>query len=56
MPITSGSLWRYHEDEPNDNVANFELFKFKKITGETPAGANTKKFEIVVPLKRCTNF
>ena len=23
---TLGSLWQYYRDEPNDNIANFELF------------------------------
>ena len=32
---TSGSLWQYYRDEPNDNLANSKLFKFKvKITGK----------------------
>ena len=32
---TSGSLWQYYRDEPNDNLANSESFKFKvKITGK----------------------
>ena len=26
---TSGSLWQYYRDEPNDNLANSESFKFK---------------------------
>ena len=31
---TSGSFWQYYRDEPNDNLANSESFKFKvKITG-----------------------
>ena len=30
---TSGSLWQYYKDEPNDNLANSESFKSKvKIT------------------------
>ena len=34
---TSGRLWQYYRDEPNDNLANSESFKFKvKITGKTP--------------------
>ena len=34
---TLGSLWQYYRDEPNDNIANSESFKFKvKITGNTP--------------------
>ena len=32
---TSGSLWQYYKNEPNDNLANSESFKFKvKITGQ----------------------
>ena len=56
---SSGSLWKYHKDEPslnNDsNIAdlpgNSVLFKPKvKITGEAPAAGNTKDLKIVVPL------
>ena len=40
---TSRSLWQYYKDEPNDNLANFESFKYKmKITGKTPVAGNTK--------------
>ena len=54
---TSGSLWWYHKDIPNDNMTNSESFKFKaRITGRTPAVGNTKHFEIVVQLKRLINF
>ena len=53
----SGSLWQYYKDEPNDNLANSELFKSKvKITGSTPAGGNTKDVKIIVPLKYLSNF
>ena len=39
---TSGSLWQYYKDEPNDNLANSESFKSKvKITGNTPADGNS---------------
>ena len=35
---TSGSLWQYYKDDPNDNLENSESFKSKiKITGKTPA-------------------
>ena len=31
---TSGSLWQYYKDDPNNNIADSESFKFKvKITG-----------------------
>ena len=54
---TSGSLWQYYKDEPNDNLANSESFKSKvKITGSTPAGGNTKDVKIIVPLKFLSNF
>ena len=54
---TSGSLWQYYKDEPNDNLADSESFKSKvKITGNTPADGNTKDVEIMVPLKYLSNF
>ena len=53
---TSGSLWQYFKDDPNDKIAQSESFKSKiKITGKTPAG-NTKNVEIIVPLKYLSNF
>ena len=34
---TSGSLWQYYKDDPSNNIADSESFKFKvKITGKTP--------------------
>ena len=54
---TSGSLWQYYRDEPNNNLANSKPFKSKiKITGRTPAGGNEKDVEILVPLKYLSNF
>ena len=55
---TSGSLWQYYKDEPNDNLANSESFKSKvEITGNTPpAGGNAKDVTIIVPLKYFSNF
>ena len=54
---TSGNLWQYYKDDPNDNLANSESFKSKvKITGKTPNNGNTKDVEIVVPLKYLSNF
>ena len=54
---TSGSLWQYYKDEPNDNLAYSESFKSKvKITGKTPDDGNTKDVEIIVPLKYLSNF
>ena len=54
---TSGSLWQYYRDEPNDNLADSESFKSKiKITGKTPDDGNEKDVEIMVPLKYLSNF
>ena len=54
---TSGSLWQYYKDEPNDNIADSESFKSKvKIMGKTLADRNTKDVEISVPLKYLSNF
>ena len=49
---TSGRLWQYYRDDPNNNIVNSESFKFKvKITATTPNDDNTKDVEIIVPLK-----
>ena len=54
---TSGNLWQYYRDDPNDNITQTESFKYKiKITGKTPAADNTKDVEIAVPLKYLSNF
>ena len=54
---TSGSLWQYYKDDPNDNIADSESFKYKvNITGKTSNNENTKNVEIIVPLKYLTNF
>ena len=54
---TTGSLWQYFRDEPDDNLADSESFKSKiKITGKTPNDDNEKDFEIMVPLKYLSNF
>ena len=54
---TSGSLYQYYKDDPNDNIADSESFKSKvKITGKTPNNGNTKDVEIIVPLKYLSNF
>ena len=53
---TSGGLWQYCKDDPN-NIADSESFKCKlKITGKTPADRTTKSVEIIVPLKYLSNF
>ena len=54
---TSGSLWQYYRDEPNDNLTDSESFKSKiKITRNTPVAGNTTSVEIMVPLKYLRNF
>ena len=54
---TPGSLWQYCRDEPNNNLADSESFKFKvRITGKTPNDDNEKDVEIMVPLKYLSNF
>ena len=50
-------MWQYYRDEPDDNLANSELFKSKiKTTGKTPAAGNEKDVEIMVSLKYLSNF
>ena len=56
---TSGSLWQYFRDGPDDNddMDESELFKSKiKITGKTPNNGNEKDVEIMVPQKYLSNF
>ena len=56
-PKTSGSLWQYYRDEPNDSLIDSESFKSKiKITGKAPVAGNEKDVEIMVPLKYLSNF
>ena len=54
---TSGSLWKYFTDEPDDNLEDSESFKSKtKITVKTPNNDNEKDVDIMVPLKYLSNF
>ena len=49
---TTGNLWQYFRDEPDDDIENSESFQSKiKITGKTPNNGNEKDVEIMVPLK-----
>ena len=51
---TSGGLWQYYRDEPNDNLPDSESFKSKvKITGKAPDDENTKDVEILGELLKC---
>ena len=54
---SSGSLWQYYKDKPNDNLINSKSFKSKvEITEKITVGGNTKNVEIIVPLKYLSNF
>ena len=54
---TTGSLWQYFRDEPNDALRNSKSFKSEvKITGKTHDDDNEKDVKIVVPLKYLSNF
>ena len=68
---TTGSLWNYYRDEPNnppandyneDPIANSASFKYKNsFIGKTPNNDNGNNNEIqdvriVVPLKHLSNF
>ena len=54
---TSGSLWQYYKDDPNDSLTDSESFKSKiKTIGKTPNNGNTKDVEIIVSLKYLSNF
>ena len=54
---TSGSLWKYYTDYPNDNIIQSESFKSKiKTTRKAPALGNTKDVKIIVLLKLLSNF
>ena len=54
---TSGSLWQYSKDDPNNNITQSESFKSKiKTTGKASTDGNTKDVEIIVPLKYLNHF
>ena len=43
---TSGNLWQYCKDDPNDNLTDCESSKSKvKITEKAPNNVNTKDVE-----------
>ena len=51
---TSGSLWQYYRDKPNDNITESESFRSKiKITGNILDNGNTKNVvSVSVSLKK----
>ena len=54
---TTGSLWQYFRDDPDDDLEDSESFKSKiTITGKTPDDDNEKDVEIMVLLKYLSNF
>ena len=54
---TTGSLWQYFRDEPDDDLEDSESFKPKiNITGKTRNNGNEKNVEIMGPLKYLSNF
>ena len=54
---TSGSLWQYYKDIPNNNIVDSKSIKSKvKITGKTPDHGKTKDVEVIVPLIYLSNF
>ena len=54
---TSGSLWQYSKEDPNDNIIDSESFKLKsKLTGKILVNWNTKDVGISAPIKYLSNF
>ena len=46
-----------YRDDPNDNITQFESFKYKvDITGKAPAAGNIKDVETAVSLRYLSNF
>ena len=48
---TSGSLWYYREDDPNDNITDSDLFKFKLRPKNNANKESVRNLEKVPPLK-----
>ena len=54
---TSGSLWQYYRDDPNNIIKSSESFKFRmNITGKIHAESNTKDIKKAVSVKCLFNF
>ena len=54
---TSGRLWKYYRDEPNENITESRSFKSKiKIAGKTPAVGNKKDVKVAMALKYLSYF
>ena len=53
---TSGRLWQCCRDEPDEDIANSESFKFELALANNSNNAGTVSVEIIVPLKYLSNF
>ena len=56
---TTGSLWNYYRDEPNNPLSSdSESFKYKtNITGKTPENNDSlTNAKLVIPLRYLSNF
>ena len=54
---TSGSLYQFYRDEPNDNdIAEYESFTFKTKFLNNTNNAGIINLKIAVPLKYLSNF
>ena len=56
---TTGSLWHYYRDEPNDPLSTISVsFKYKtSILGKTPQNDDSlTDAKVVIPLKYLSNF
>ena len=53
---TSGSLWLYHNDGPNDNMIDSESFNCKSRLTNNTNNVDVVNAEIAVPLKYLSNF
>ena len=57
ITINGIRLRQYHKYDPNYNIAETDLFKFKpKKTERTPTNSSSKGFERSVSLKYLINF
>ena len=53
---TSGSLWQFSRNDPNHNITDSELFKFKSRFIINTGNTGTANIEIAVPLKHLSSF
>ena len=53
---TSGSLWQYDKNDPNDSITYSESFKFKSSFTNDSGNVSTANVEIAVQLKYLSNF